>query len=118
MIVSGEKAIELRTWNTSVRGDIVVHAGMKGHETGEDLPYGALVGVVDLWTVTEVTTDDLLYTVSAGSAVPVANLIDMIMSNRGKLYAWWLRDPRKLGPIAPFRGFPGFFKVDAGLIHG
>lgn len=58
LIMSGNKLVENRTWSTSLRGTIIVHAGMKGagpdvdalaEEFGLTPPYPVgYLGVVDL----------------------------------------------------------------------
>ncbi len=59
-IAEGIKCVENRTWSTSYRGELAIHAGKKWDEAGrefleclgytvpDDLPRGAIVAVVEL----------------------------------------------------------------------
>lgn len=60
LIMTGAKDVENRTWPTDHRGLVAIHAGRQWHRTGradcerlglevpDDLPLGAVLGVVEL----------------------------------------------------------------------
>jgi predicted transcriptional regulator len=54
LVVSGEKTIELRNWNTKFRGKFLIHASKKPDKQAmsefgfEELPLGVIVGEAEL----------------------------------------------------------------------
>lgn len=61
LILLNEKPVENRTWETSYRGQLFIHAGLSKSWMGDgfrcrfpDLPYGAIVGVANLAACLEV----------------------------------------------------------------
>jgi ASCH domain len=102
-IVAGEKNIENRTWRTSYRGPILIHAGARADDDAraeiearhglvipDELPTGGIVGTAVLEDIVE------------GHDSPWA--ID-------GHYHWILRDAQPL-PFAPVRGKLSLFEVD------
>lgn len=66
LVVEGRKTIELRVWNTKLRGPFLVHASRtpfkdqyeKFGYKKDSLPLGAIIGVVNLLDVKEYSTSD------------------------------------------------------------
>lgn len=87
-IVTGEKTIECRSWNTNYRGDILIcSTAKKFHET---IPSHAL-GIVELVDIVPFTR---------------AHLAPAMMEPRdfqSGLYAWILKNPRLIKPV-PVKG--------------
>lgn len=94
-ILRGDKNVEYRTWAVREMGPLLLHASNTrespdlfaeaGIEDPDTLPYGALVGVVDV----------------------VACLYDE--ANDG--YEWLLAHPRRFTRSIPFKGAASIFKV-------
>jgi len=110
LILQGRKSIELRTWETKIRGRIAIHAGKKVKQAaceqyGLDpaiLPRGALVGYVDIAEVIqfdEQTWEELRNEHLAAGGFP------------GDLVGWRLANPERLPEPVPMRGRMGFFNV-------
>ena len=58
LIIQNKKTVELRTWNTKIRGEFLVHAPIKIRKEAyeklkikEKLTTGAIIGKVELWDV-------------------------------------------------------------------
>lgn len=87
-IVSGRKDVENRTWTTTYRGPVLIHAG-KQPDREEDGPYGELGGIVG-----------------------VAELVDVVTESASPWFSgpfgFVLRNARPL-PFTPCRGALGFF---------
>lgn len=134
LIASGAKQIETRSWYTSYRGPLAIHAskrrvkselieladdddyiaalGVKPEEALQklmDLPLGAIVAVVNL---------SGCYSVEA-VRVPSGLGEEYWLGNydRGR-YAWILTDVRPLADPIPFKGAQGFFDVPDELMLG
>jgi hypothetical protein len=111
LILSGLKTIETRTWRTSQRGLIAIHAGWIVDEDicalyGFDpagLPRGGLVGtveVLDVFAFTAETWRDL----RDQHCVPEDDPDGRV--------GWWLANPRRLSDLIPLRGLPGLFPLE------
>ena len=99
LIVNGFKDVENRSWTTSYRGSLLIHAGYhlesRGYEVAEkfgiripgDLPRGGLIGLVDLVDITR-SSDSPWY--------------------QPDHYAWLIVNPQPM-PFVPCRGLPGLF---------
>lgn len=96
MILTGFKDIEYRSWPTSFRGRVIVHAGQRYDFTApgdyQPLPRGALLGEVD---IIDCVTDSPSPRFSRPYGLVLANPI---------IYP---------SPI-PYKGRLGFFEVDPG----
>ena len=111
-IIHGSKRIENRSRPTKYRGPLLIHAGqtraefkdsdysqlMPGLPPVDDLPFGAIIGVVDV--IDCLPVED----VEAGPFVEGP-------------WCWMLKDPRPLGPI-PWRGQLGLFEADPPELQG
>lgn len=100
-IVTGRKDIENRKWNTKIRGNVLIHAGLKvdpygmeylkslGIDVPKDLPTGAIVGHV--------------------------HIIDVVTSSDSKYffgpYGFVLLNAFEFEPTIPCKGKLGFFDV-------
>lgn len=100
LIVNGFKDIENRTWQTSFRGLVLIHAG-KNHD-----------GEPDDWNWPEIPEPERF---DYGGIVGEAEIVDCISSSRSP---WWngpfgfvIRNARPLS-FQPCRGMLGFFEPD------
>jgi hypothetical protein len=102
LIIAGLKDVENRSWTTSYRGRLAIHAGGTLDKEGLDeyadlveslgeLPRGAMIGAVVLADVTQ------------GSKSPFA------MAGQ---YHWLLRDPKAFAEPVPMAGRPGLWEWD------
>ena len=103
LIMAGVKDVECRSWNTSYRGELVIHAGLAtdrdaaafvlsiGAELPEDLPAGAILGTVRL---VDVVTDS-----------------DSPWAEAGKFH-WILADPEPWTEPVPAKGRLGLWNCD------
>jgi hypothetical protein len=101
LIASGEKSIEVRTWNTSYRGPLLICAGGKWHKLGVELhgekgERGVAACAVELVDVRPMTRKDL-----AAAGLPKGWPLD-------GLFAWELANARAVEPM-PIRGQLGLF---------
>jgi hypothetical protein len=104
LIASGEKSVEVRTWDTSYRGPLLICAGGKWHKLGVELhgekgERGVAACVVELVDVRPMTRKDL-----AAAGLPK----DYPLPLEGAVYAWVLANPRPVEPM-PIRGQLGLF---------
>lgn len=109
LIVSGEKLVENRTWYTSFRGPLLIHAG-KSHEwlDGADpakFVMGALVGIAQVM-------DCVRFNPMANEAVTCLDKYPFLVEHihaHGP-YCWILDEAERINPI-PYRGAQGLFDV-------
>jgi hypothetical protein len=109
LILLGLKCVEIRTWPTSYRGLLFIHASRTLDEHAmkrfrlPDLPTGCLIGAVDLTGVdafTPATWRKLAPEhLDTGAFAP-------------GLYAWHLSNPRPLRQPVSWRGDRSLFHVD------
>lgn len=109
LIAAGHKRIENRTWATSYRGDLLIHAGL-----GSDAAAGVLCRSLGIELPTELP---------AGVIVAVCELVDVVefaglFGPREDPFAagpwcWMLENVRPLAPI-PCRGAQGLWKPPGG----
>lgn len=114
LILSGRKTIETRTWRTSHRGLIAVHAGWivdeamcarYGFEPGT-LARGGLIGTVEVVDVFEFTPE-------TWQRLRGQHLVPDDEAN-GRV-GWRLANPRRLSHPIPLRGLPGLFPLPPGI---
>jgi hypothetical protein len=108
-IIHGGKPVENRSWATSYRGPLLIQAGASRRCLGDapdllaaapsaaDLPFGCLVGAVEL--------------------VGCVRRKDYDPTDRWAFgpWCWLLRNPRPLVSPVPLRGSLGLFPPPAGL---
>jgi predicted transcriptional regulator len=112
LIVKGKKTIELRSWNTSYRGEFLIHAPIKIRisdckRLGIDptsLPIGAIVGKASIYDVKTYQTkkewqDDQKH-----------HFADCDFS--GSKYGFMLKGAKSFAIPIPYKGSLGFFDVD------
>lgn len=87
LLAWGEKSIEVRSWSTTSRGRILVHAsGRDMVEDGITIPAGYAIATVELVDVRPLTHADL--EAACMDAMP-----------DGPHFAWVLRDAREIEPV-------------------
>ncbi len=114
LILRGRKTMELRTWDTRIRGRVAVHAGKQVEPAAceaydldpANLVRGALLGHVDIVGVVEVGQDNWDELREEHLA-----LGDYPGPRRG----WRLANPERLSEPVPMRGRRQFFDVPDGL---
>jgi hypothetical protein len=129
LVVSGAKAIETRSWRTSYRGPLAIHAGRKqdpqclalcyeepfrsalaaaGIARPAALPLGAILGVVELHGCCPVEELTAFGDLDARERA--------FGDYRAGRFGWLLREPRRLATPVPCRGFQSLFDVPDGLV--
>jgi hypothetical protein len=111
LIAAGEKTVEVRTWPTNYRGEIVIHAssrpaaGMAEEATG--MPLGALVCTVEIIDCRPLEMGD----------VDAALLPEDWQPNECKgMFAWVLQNPREVVEV-PMKGKPNLWNIDEALVE-
>jgi hypothetical protein len=110
LIAGGQKTLELRTWWTHARGDLLICAGGRPSRRAgarelydpATMPLGVAVALVDLADVVEVDLADP--EVARAACVP---------PSEGRAWGWALRHPRAVDPL-PVKGTLGLFRVTIG----
>lgn len=113
-IVRGEKTVDVRTWQASYRGPLLVHASATRRDgrcrlLGFDpaaLDYGALIGTVELVDVEPLDEERF-------GALREAHCIDGPFPG-APCFGWRLADPRRLAEPVSYRGRVRLFDVDWG----
>ena len=118
LIMAGHKLVENRTWSTSYRGPLLVHAGLKvdragysvlermGVQAPQDLPSGVILGVVDLVDVVRWRRSGR----GQGVLFDPYGLVDEPLAV-GPV-CWILRNPRLLAKPVPRAGRPGLWEAE------
>ncbi len=117
LILQGRKTIELRTWNTSYRGQVVIHAGQQVKEEHcraygldpEELVRGALVGTVEIVDVIAFNEDS--YNAHASEHLRLGKW-------PGDVLGWRLANPVRFETPIPMRGRLGLFDVPEEVLQG
>ena len=118
LIRTGRKTIELRTWSTSHRGDLLVCAGKRFDPRGAhhlvDGPRGVQASLVRLVDVRPAVMGDA----NAAGVTPelMRSLLDDAETAGRTLFAWCLDDARDV-PRRPVRGALGLFNVPECASH-
>lgn len=124
LIVAGVKDVENRTWSTSHRGPIAVHAGVKVNKVTSREAFASLehVQLLTLCNCIALTCskDVLAVTLSdipRGAVIGVVDVVDVVRGHKSKWaladhYHWVLRNPRPVRAV-PMRGILGLFNVEA-----
>lgn len=101
MIILGEKPIENRTWATSYRGPLAIHAGKSRYwmdpddlRLYPDMLFGFVVGIADL--------------VDCVKLADIPNDLALIRHANGP-WCWILRDVKRITPVA-YRGAQGLWE--------
>lgn len=115
LIVHGHKDIENRSWNTSFRGEFLIHAsaGMTPHEYIEAQQYAERRGVRDLPSFRDMQRE-------RGGIVGRAMLVDVLSpTTRRSPHEWHEREcfgyvlmDASSVPLVPMKGKLRFFEAD------
>jgi hypothetical protein len=113
-IAHGGKDVENRTWSTSHRGPLAIHAG-KSYDRATDGLVAGLAGVAALPTLSTVR----------GAIVAVAHLAGVHIYGHCQCspwaawgqYHWVFADVQPLAEPIPHKGALGLWTVDAALEH-
>lgn len=116
LIVYGVKDIENRTWTTTYRGPLLVHAGKKMLDeqwaaAADMMGRAGLRRTVDLDPLGWLGTQE-----PRGGIVGVADLVDVVRDSPSPWaipgsFHWLLRNPRRLS-FRPWTGALGLFNVE------
>ncbi|MFH1086150.1 MAG: ASCH domain-containing protein [Chloroflexota bacterium] len=118
LIVNGYKTVENRSWATSYRGPLAIHAGQKIERL-------VIEDLIAQWTADgEAPSEAELQEMrTTGATIGVVELVDCTLTptepndvewrSPGN-YAWVLREPRVLDTPVPMKGRLGLFSVDLG----
>ena len=111
LIIQNKKTIELRTWNTKIRGEFLVHAPIKIRKEdckrmkiNEKLTTGAIIGKVELYDVKKYES---LKEMKSDKKKHFASII-----NKEKTFGFILKNAKPLRVPIPWKGQLGFFDVD------
>jgi len=115
LIIQGRKTIELRTWQTSYRGRIAIHASQTVREEaciayGLDparVVRGVLVGTAELVDIS--TLDEAAWEILRGEHLSLRDF-------PGPMFGWRLENPQRLPQPIPLRGRMNLFNVADDLI--
>ena len=111
LIVSGKKTIELRKWNTNLRGEFLVHAPLKIRThycnrlkiSKKNLVRGAIIGKVEIFDVKKYNSKSEI------SADYKKHLTSTDFFNNK--YGFVLKNPKSFKIPIPYKGKLGFFDV-------
>jgi hypothetical protein len=110
LIISGEKEIELRNWNTNFRGEFLIHAPIKIKiddckrlKITKKLVTGVIIGKAELYDVKKYN-----------SSKKVKGDKEFHLSSKkfqGKTFGFMLKNAKPLRVPIPWKGQLGFFDV-------
>jgi hypothetical protein len=107
LILQGRKKIELRKWNTSLRGDFLIHSSLKPDDGAmkkfgfENLPCGFILGKANLVDVKKYEGE---------SELKMDRSLHLADGNFGN-YGFLLNNIERINPI-PAKGNLNFWKFD------
>lgn len=108
LILHGYKDIENRTWQTSYRGVLAIHASKTVDRQT----------VADIGDIGEITLPTVLPT---GGIVGLATLTDCVTSDPSPWFygpiGWILTDPVVIDPLIPLRGRLGLFNLSPDIVE-
>ena len=111
LIIQNKKTIELRTWNTKIRGEFLIHAPIKIRKEDykklkikEKLTTGAIIGKVELYDVKK-------YESLKEIQIDKKKHFASNMSQK-KIFGFLLKNPKPFRIPIPYKGQLGFFDVD------
>lgn len=111
LILRGIKTIEVRKWSTHHRGKLWIHVGIhrdfhalrRFNFSVDDLAFGAIVGVCELYDCIEFSQET--WNKWRSQHLNEGDLY-------GRYYAWLLKDPVRVSP-RPLKGRLGLMRIDA-----
>ena len=111
LIVQGKKTIELRKWNTKIRGEFLVHAPIKIRKEAyeklkinEKLTTGAIIGKVEL---VDVKKYESLKEIKIDKKKHFGST-----TSQKRIYGFILKNAKPFRIPIPWKGQLGFFDVD------
>ena len=111
LIIQNKKTIELRTWNTKIRGEFLVHAPIKVRKEAyeklkikEKLTTGAIIGKVELWDVKKYES---LKEIQIDKKKHHASI-----KSQEKRFGFILKNAKPFRVPIPWKGQLGFFNVN------
>jgi len=110
LIIQNKKTIELRTWNTKMRGEFLIHAPIKIRKEDykklkiqEKLTTCAIIGKVELYDVKKYES---LKEIQIDKKKHFASII-----SQKKIFGFLLKNPKLFRIPIPYKGQLGFFDV-------
>ena len=111
LIIQNKKTIELRKWNTKIRGEFLVHAPIKIRKEAyeklkinEKLTTGAIIGKVEL---VDVKKYESLKEIKIGKKKHFGST-----TSQKRIYGFILKNAKPFRIPIPWKGQLGFFDVD------
>ena len=111
LIIQNKKTVELRTWNTKIRGEFLVHAPIKIRKEAyeklkikEKLTTGAIIGKVELWDVKKYES---LKEIQIDKKKHYSSTI-----SHEKIFGFILKNAKPFRIPIPWKGQLGFFDVN------
>jgi predicted transcriptional regulator len=111
LIVKGKKTIELRSWNTTFRGEFLIHAPSKIRKDDckrlkikTNVPTGAIVGKAEIYDVKKYSST---HEVKKDAKKHFAS-----KNFYNRKYGFCLKNAKELRVPIPYRGKLGFFDVN------
>lgn len=110
LIISGEKTIELRNWNTNFRGEFLIHAPIKIRikdckklKITKKLVTGVIIGKAELYDVKKY---------NSSKKVKEDQKFHLSSKNfQGKTFGFMLKNVKSVRVPIPWKGQLGFFDV-------
>lgn len=109
-IIHGPKRIENRSWPTSYRGPLAIHAGKSKAWLQDSLPDGTRV------PLQEMEFGKIIGVVDLVGCVPIEQVADDPFAYGP--WCWILQNPRALAVPIPYKGQLGLFEVPDALFAG
>ena len=111
LIIQNKKTVELRTWNTKIRGEFLVHAPIKIRKEAyeklkikEKLTTGAIIGKVELYDVKKYES---LKEIQIDKKKHYSSTI-----SHEKIFGFILKNAKPFRIPIPWKGQLGFFDVN------
>ena len=111
LIIQNKKTIELRTWNTKIRGEFLIHAPIKIRKEDykklkikEKLTTGAIIGKVELYDVKKYES---LKEIQMDKKKHHASIV-----SQKKRFGFILKNAKPFRVPIPWKGQLGFFDVN------
>ncbi len=103
LLLTGEKLVECRTWQTSYRGELLICSSKGDFECNDGLilPGGYALGTVNLYDIHRMTKEDLKDAV----------ILDGSEKQVLRGYAWRVKPMRSFVPV-PIKGKLNLFETD------
>ncbi|MGL6202575.1 MAG: ASCH domain-containing protein [Lachnospiraceae bacterium] len=108
LIVRGWKDVENRTWTTSYRGEVLIHAGKKF-----DMVFKRDIAEIDIHAAADMSNCTYF---RMGAIIGKATLIDCVQNHPSRwaedgLWHWVFADPVIFDQPIPYKGQLGLFEV-------